>query len=1706
MKRKALLIVGLLVCMSMQTIMAEYANIPAPSDKDGNSDTLSIDGTVITKMASVGGDVELQAMTRGHTSETIVTADIHRTNLEPIDFIGQFGSSSTTIGDLVGTVVLTKTGVHEDDGNTAIWDGTFTLPVSEVGGVYAASFTAEHGSLQAVDNPTQYSEIFRHEFENVLRAIDDSWDIANPTAEIEGVFEILEFQVVTNGGWSEFVDTATEGSGPGSWQAMIDAADQYNLSEGAQFLEFLMEFLDSGDVDASLAMVTGLMTYLNDFPLPRAMDQFDDMADYMMTFDPIENFTRFEGTDQFEAAYNAMLGSNEWDALTGALDDLANNTKQFEAAQTLMRNVALLSVSVHPEALIEGIEAYLEPLMNEDIDNMTAMQKFIVGLAIQDVEVVDNDGDERPEQIIWEYEQLMETPEGQAWTANMESGDGWINDAFDDFNSLPEDCLNYLLDSFEDPAWGDAGEALGEFGSWIANASGGERSADWYPESDEGDEESDDGTSSGGESQSIIFEELYDVETTLYDPNVLDLGVELRFYGPDYSDESRYPQTMTMSMTDSSGNVESAVLVLDNDERNSYFGRLTADSIENNVWTFSQPLENYAYADEVYEAQIELVPLQSSILIGLTYESGLDEMFVGSALGVLVDQDETTSVDAPYDVEALSYDAYGPVVDAEVDIAILRVSPQKAAEAVGTLSPEGDVDYTSGSTSIVAEYDGDDLDGDVMGVIEIYEYEHGEHPQAAVLVEDEIEINGMGSTWGASQSDHLPQEGGLANVGTMGTTESGLEFEFWQTIPLPGTAGCAKTSAYHSFESEENEVQVQWSYSEFYGFVDDNSGEDVEERESFEKPDLDTLTIDWGDGSEQYQYQYGQDGDYTEESWEYHTYESNGDYWIQITYTPIDGYTPVTHSIEFAVEDEESGFRDYDDEDEPYLRQQVQEGWCGLPIQTTSTPNPEIIDAFITDGPFEVMDEQIFTTDSDGMATMTATPSLPGLYISVVQTKHTRDGSEMTGLGLNLVAVTEASISLGGDLVEETTFAGIPVYTATPNSDNLVDIDVTTSGMGDEEYTVQLMVVPLPMNVPFPDIDMENWEDQSDGLEFQSGTTTRTSEFYLHAPMSMVVSLIMEEGALWPTAIHFGVILNNPGTLDFDGTLGPGQTTNIALDEEYGVASRILAIATPKVGLDPASVDLSAFTEILYGDVIREQVFGWVNFEQDLEATCEELEGWHEQDWETQEDFVRMQLTDDSNEYVHPNQYSPNAVLTDADGDVIQPESDWSQSEWDDPRNFYANFDLSAGEYRLTVDSGYFKVEVSEVEDEEMGDTYWEFNVENDRVCSNEEQLEGQEEEDAVFDLFDEIFGSLDSFAWGLGSSADLHLPDLSSPQDDYTVIAMVQIGEGEDATLMAALDEKVAEPNPEPPVMMNMSLSFSPANPLPGDVVQITAIDNETKQPIEGLSAVLIRNDITLFGLITDDDGRVSFGVTEGEILIRFSGEMYNTEELLIIVTEEGVETGEGENLPVDSDGDGTVDSEDVFPDDPSEWLDCDGDGIGDNADDSDSVCDPNDAIDPNGPDAVPGCTDSAALNYNSAANTNDGSCEYDGTVNPNNPDDQTNTTGDGNDGDGDESSTSGADMGTIGIIAGVVVFLMLAIAGAVLFIRGRADADEDWYDEPANMIASQDRMFDSGPGGPPPTMRGTMQDGYEVIQYPEGSGSWYYRDQATGKWMEWV
>ena len=107
---------------------------------------------------------------------------------------------------------------------------------------------------------------------------------------------------------------------------MINAGyNNYELESGAKFLESLMQFLESSDLDAGMAFLTGLMTYGNEFPLPQTVNDFQAVADYLGSFDPIENFTRFSGTDDFSAAYDAMLGSNEWAALEVALDNLANN-------------------------------------------------------------------------------------------------------------------------------------------------------------------------------------------------------------------------------------------------------------------------------------------------------------------------------------------------------------------------------------------------------------------------------------------------------------------------------------------------------------------------------------------------------------------------------------------------------------------------------------------------------------------------------------------------------------------------------------------------------------------------------------------------------------------------------------------------------------------------------------------------------------------------------------------------------------------------------------------------------------------------------------------------------------------------------------------------------------------------------------------------------------------------------------------------------------------------------------------------------------------------------------------------------------------------------------------------------------------------------------------------------------------------------------
>ena len=201
----------ILIGMSLTPVIAQIAT---PNSVTVNGETLSVDGFVTTKFASVGSDVEIMAHTRGHTSNTQVTADILRYDMDPIQVInGQLPLN----GVIVDTVVLQNTGYHIDDVNTMTWKGVYTVPVTSLGGTYAASIKAEHGNMIAVDDATQITELLLNKFETkVLQPLDNAWDTANPLGEIKNEFDSLETAGTSNGGWANFVETATEGTGPGA--------------------------------------------------------------------------------------------------------------------------------------------------------------------------------------------------------------------------------------------------------------------------------------------------------------------------------------------------------------------------------------------------------------------------------------------------------------------------------------------------------------------------------------------------------------------------------------------------------------------------------------------------------------------------------------------------------------------------------------------------------------------------------------------------------------------------------------------------------------------------------------------------------------------------------------------------------------------------------------------------------------------------------------------------------------------------------------------------------------------------------------------------------------------------------------------------------------------------------------------------------------------------------------------------------------------------------------------------------------------------------------------------------------------------------------------------------------------------------------------------------------------------------------------------
>ena len=46
----------------------------------------------------------------------------------------------------------------------------------------------------------------------------------------------------------------------------------------------------------------------------------------------------------------------------------------------------------------------------------------------------------------------------------------YVNDAFSDFNDMPENLMDILIDTAEHPIWPETAEVLMHFGDWMSNA------------------------------------------------------------------------------------------------------------------------------------------------------------------------------------------------------------------------------------------------------------------------------------------------------------------------------------------------------------------------------------------------------------------------------------------------------------------------------------------------------------------------------------------------------------------------------------------------------------------------------------------------------------------------------------------------------------------------------------------------------------------------------------------------------------------------------------------------------------------------------------------------------------------------------------------------------------------------------------------------------------------------------------------------------------------------------------------------------------------------------------------------------------------------------------------------------------------------------------------------------------------------------------
>ena len=173
-------------------------------------------------------------------------------------------------------------------------------------------------------------------------------------------------------------------------------------------------------------------------------------------------------------------------------------------------------------------------------------------------------------------------------------------------------------------------------------------------------------------------------EHNMYTPMI---GINLDVWNSD----ENHPNSINFGVTQSNGQERYSVnleKVSDDSEEQCwdwacerYVGVLEIPVFKDQMWEFDDILDELkdsgvirdSEGEDRFEMEMELLSLPMIVQMGL---EGNDEIFTVSALGVLVESPQQSLMGEDITIRSQVYNGVGPVEGAEVEVAVLRISPQ----------------------------------------------------------------------------------------------------------------------------------------------------------------------------------------------------------------------------------------------------------------------------------------------------------------------------------------------------------------------------------------------------------------------------------------------------------------------------------------------------------------------------------------------------------------------------------------------------------------------------------------------------------------------------------------------------------------------------------------------------------------------------------------------------------------------------------------------------------------------------------------------------------------------------------------------------------------------------------------------------------------------------------------------------------------------